>query len=153
MRLERDDGASAVEFALIAPLLFLLLFGIIEFGLGYYTMQGAADAAREAARRAAVGSIATCDGGSGNTDLKALVKSQADGASFDGVTLAESDDNGDGTTGDAGDQVVVTIKYHIDLGVVGALIPGIPDSLNNLTNAGKARIEQSGGQTSCSVTF
>ena len=30
-----DRGAAAVEFALVVPLLGMLLFGIITFGLGY----------------------------------------------------------------------------------------------------------------------
>src|SRR5436305_1681114 len=33
--LRREDGASLVEFALIAPILFLLLFGLIDFGFIY----------------------------------------------------------------------------------------------------------------------
>lgn len=48
----RDHGASLVEFAVVAPLLFLLLFGIIEFarvGHGFNTVW---TAAREGARYA-----------------------------------------------------------------------------------------------------
>jgi Flp pilus assembly protein TadG len=48
----RDHGASLVEFAVVAPLLFLLLFGVIEFarvGHGFNTVW---TAAREGARYA-----------------------------------------------------------------------------------------------------
>jgi len=48
----RDNGASLVEFAVVAPLLFLLLFGVIEFarvGHGFNTVW---TAAREGARYA-----------------------------------------------------------------------------------------------------
>lgn len=50
MRGRRDRGASAVEFALVAPVLFLLLFGIVDYGLWFADSitirQGAASGAR-----------------------------------------------------------------------------------------------------------
>jgi Flp pilus assembly protein TadG len=46
-------GAAAVEFALIAPLLFVLLFGIIEFGAVLYNKAVIGNASREAARYSA----------------------------------------------------------------------------------------------------
>lgn len=49
-----DQGAAAVEFGLIALLLFTLLFGIIQFGLWFWSWQAAGSAAREASRVAAV---------------------------------------------------------------------------------------------------
>jgi Flp pilus assembly protein TadG len=49
-----ETGAVAVEFALVAMLLFTLLFGIIQFGLWFWCWQTGAHAAREAARFAAV---------------------------------------------------------------------------------------------------
>lgn len=45
-----DHGATLVEFAIIAPLLFLLLFGVIEFGRVIATYTGVMTAAREGAR-------------------------------------------------------------------------------------------------------
>jgi TadE-like protein len=55
-----DRGASAVEFALVSPLLFTLLFGIIDYGLYFAdalsVQQGVSDAAREATL--SVGSVA-----------------------------------------------------------------------------------------------
>jgi Flp pilus assembly pilin Flp len=50
-----QEGAAAVEFALLLPLLVMLLFGMIEFGLAFNTRIQATNAAREAARRAVVG--------------------------------------------------------------------------------------------------
>jgi hypothetical protein len=50
-----QDGAAAVEFALLLPLLVLLLFGFIQFGLAFNTRIQATNAAREAARQAVIG--------------------------------------------------------------------------------------------------
>jgi Flp pilus assembly protein TadG len=52
--LRSEDGAAAVEFALISTLLFLILFGIIEFGQAYSQYQVFQGAAREGGRVAAV---------------------------------------------------------------------------------------------------
>jgi Flp pilus assembly protein TadG len=46
-------GAALVEFAIITPLLFVLLFGIIEFGIVLYDQAVITNASREGARWAA----------------------------------------------------------------------------------------------------
>ncbi|HET7481755.1 MAG TPA: TadE/TadG family type IV pilus assembly protein [Actinomycetota bacterium] len=53
-RLKNETGAAAVEFALIASILFMMLFGIIEFGRIFSEMEVLNSAAREGARVAAV---------------------------------------------------------------------------------------------------
>ena len=45
-----QKGASAVEFAVIAPLFIALLFAVVEFGLIIYTKGMLAHASREGAR-------------------------------------------------------------------------------------------------------
>lgn len=55
-----DRGAAAVEFGLIAPALFLLLFGEIELGRMVWTQSSLHYAVQEAARCASVAS-ASCD--------------------------------------------------------------------------------------------
>ena len=50
----REDGAAAVEFAIVATLFFMLVFGIIDFGFAFHSWNNAANAAREGARKAAV---------------------------------------------------------------------------------------------------
>jgi hypothetical protein len=46
----RDQGAVAVEFALVLPLLLALLMGIVTAGLGYNRVLGIADGVRGGAR-------------------------------------------------------------------------------------------------------
>ncbi len=46
----REKGTSAVEFALILPLLLLILFAIIEFGFVLYDKAVITNASREGAR-------------------------------------------------------------------------------------------------------
>ena len=48
--LKSQKGATAVEFAIILPLLLLLIFGIIEFGLFLFNRHVITNAVREAAR-------------------------------------------------------------------------------------------------------
>jgi Flp pilus assembly protein TadG len=50
-----QEGASAVEFAIVLPILVLFIFGIIEFGFAYNRLQGIQAAAREGGRVAAIG--------------------------------------------------------------------------------------------------
>ena len=50
-----EDGAAAVEFAILLPLLVALLFGFIQFGVAFNNKIQATNAAREGARLAIVG--------------------------------------------------------------------------------------------------
>jgi Flp pilus assembly protein TadG len=49
-----EAGVAVVEFALVAPLLLILVFGIIDLGRAYSTLNQLAASAREGARFAAV---------------------------------------------------------------------------------------------------
>ena len=55
-RARGEDGAAAVEFAIVAVLFFMLVFGIIDFGFGFHAWNNTANAAREGARKGAVDS-------------------------------------------------------------------------------------------------
>lgn len=56
-RLRSESGASAVEFALLLPVLMMILFGITEFGLALYRQTILTNASREGARLGIVQSI------------------------------------------------------------------------------------------------
>jgi Flp pilus assembly protein TadG len=51
----RDRGAAAVEFALLLPVVLLLLFGIVDFGRALNAQITITQAAREGARLGALG--------------------------------------------------------------------------------------------------
>jgi Flp pilus assembly protein TadG len=51
-----NGGASALEFALTAPIFFLFVFGIVEFGLLFWTQLGLQHGAELAARCASISS-------------------------------------------------------------------------------------------------
>ncbi|HYJ60206.1 MAG TPA: TadE/TadG family type IV pilus assembly protein [Actinomycetota bacterium] len=70
--LRREDGAAAVEFALIAGVLAMLIFGMLQFGLAFFQLQTMRAATREGARLAAVSAP--------NSDVLALVNSSSLGA-------------------------------------------------------------------------
>jgi len=54
-RVHAERGAAAVEFALVAPVLFLILFGIIQYGWYFYVASSASHAANSVVRRLEVG--------------------------------------------------------------------------------------------------
>ena len=51
---DRDRGAAAVEFALVLPVLVLMLLGLIEFSILFNTQISLTNAAREGARSMAI---------------------------------------------------------------------------------------------------
>jgi Flp pilus assembly protein TadG len=51
---QRETGAAAVEFAIVLPVLVVLLFGIIQCSIAFNRAQGLHAAAREGARLAAL---------------------------------------------------------------------------------------------------
>jgi Flp pilus assembly pilin Flp len=58
----RDDerGAAALEFGLVIPVVLMLIFGIIQYGFMYWSLQTASATAREAARSLIVGTTEAC---------------------------------------------------------------------------------------------
>lgn len=50
----KEDGQALVEFALVLPLLLLILCGIIDFGWMFYSQLSVQNACREGARYACV---------------------------------------------------------------------------------------------------
>ena len=52
--MREEDGAAVVEFALVMPILALIIFGIIDFGRAFYTVNNIISAVREGARYGAI---------------------------------------------------------------------------------------------------
>jgi Flp pilus assembly protein TadG len=85
----RDEGANLVEFAVIAPLLFLLLFGVIEFARLAYGYSTVWNAAREGARYATT--VGNTDGTGPPNYLDCVAIADAAVAKVAGVDLDSTD--------------------------------------------------------------
>lgn len=109
----REDGAVAVEFALIFPLLAIMVFGIMQYGIYFFSMQAGSSAARDAARRASVGDMPTCT--SGTDPFVPYVKSRVGNAAFGNtITVKRSYAKASGNTGsgvEIGDIVTVQVAF------------------------------------------
>lgn len=78
-RRSRDErGQTLVEFALVLPLLALLLFGIIQFGIVFNNYIDLTDAVRAGARKAAVSRQTTDPSGPVGVTKAAVVNSAGD---------------------------------------------------------------------------
>jgi Flp pilus assembly protein TadG len=90
-----ERGASAVEFALVAPLLFGLLFGIVDYGLYFADVvsvqQGLGDAARSAT----------------------LAPSNASGPQW-GTTTCQLKQDAGGSGGNQLEHVACSVLAHVD---------------------------------------
>jgi Flp pilus assembly protein TadG len=53
-RIENERGQTMTEFAFVLPILLVLLFGIIQFGIIFNNYVSLTDAARAASRKGAV---------------------------------------------------------------------------------------------------
>ena len=109
----RDSGVAAVEFALILPLLMMIVFGIINYGILLYDQAVITNAAREGARWGAINTSAaiSCSGtASGSADPCQIANSytQANLITFGGATTSTSSATGAGTSGTT---VTVTVSY------------------------------------------
>jgi Flp pilus assembly protein TadG len=125
-----QDGAAAVEFALLLPLLVLLLFGFIQFGIAFNTKIQATNAAREGARMAVVGIDNWADVGGGVSFWQA-VQQDAGLGDIDNCVLDTADV--------VGGTLTVTFDYPLDLAI--PFMPN-PPSWQTGTATATMRIEQ-----------
>ena len=101
----RRRGTAIVEFAIVAPLFFLVILGIIEFGRMVMVQQILTNASREGARRAVLEGATAPDVETIVTDY--LTNTSVSGAT---VTVAPGSLSGIGF----GDPVSVTVSVPFD---------------------------------------
>jgi Flp pilus assembly protein TadG len=119
----RDEhGGSLAEFAIVMPLLFVILFGIIEFGILLYDKAMITNASREGARAG----IVFRDPRPSDGEIRKVVSSYcaAHLISFGtGSTFNEDDDVIITRTGaSAGDSLTVNVTYQFQFMVFSNLI-------------------------------
>lgn len=129
-------GQALAEFAFVAPLLFVLLLGLVQFGMIFETQIGMANATREAARRAAAAPSPTCawvldeiKPASGTGLLSANVQGYQDSRSSVTVVISGID-----TTGPTPYQTVTvqsSYKHPLILPVIREIIDAIDGSTDS----------------------
>jgi Flp pilus assembly protein TadG len=142
-RRRRDDrGAAAVEFALVLIPVVVLLFGLVQYGLYFYSAQTGSNTVNAAVRQLAVGNCQSSSAlqnyvdnqlGAASTDTDATVTTEF----FTPAALPVS--VGPVITTDAlGGTVKLTIKFH-SMNMHFPLVPFLSDSL--VSRTAEARVE------------
>lgn len=121
-----ERGAAAVEFAFVFPVVFAVMFGIIQYGIYFWGRSTAAASARESARQLAVGTDWTCS--------QAEALSKANRASS-GVVVSRRYVNATNTP-EVGALVEVTVRAK---SIAPTLLP-VPDG-GQITEVATARVE------------
>jgi Flp pilus assembly protein TadG len=140
-RRRTQKGAAAVEFALIAPILIMLLVGLVQYGFYFYAMQSGTSAVGEATRRMAVGDCQSTS--QVQTLLKGRLGAATTATSASGITVSPAYTKADGSTttaspGEIGGTVTLTATFPtINLNFPLIALP----NGGNVTRTATARIE------------
>lgn len=106
---ESEQGQAVTEFALALPILALLLFAVIQFGIAFNNYVTLTDATRAGARKAAVGRQSV----NPTSDCQAAIRSSAkDLKPSDLTTVCTS-------TWQPGADVTVTATYPYKISLLG----------------------------------
>lgn len=124
---QREGGQAMVEFALVLPVLCLILFAALEFGTAFWHFQQLSAAASEGARKAAVSRTVS------NRD--AVIRDAVVNAS-PGLRPSSRIGVSTSSTWTPGSSVTVTVTYPEDVSVMG-----ITFFNRNLTSRRTARVE------------
>ena len=129
--IKSEKGQAAVEFALLAPVIIVLLLAIIEFGVTFNNYLTVTDAARAAARKAIVARVS----GITVSDIQQAAKDAASDLNTAklGVTVADATDP---TFTKPGSTLTVTVTYPYSINVLGVVV-----SSGNLTSTMTDRLE------------
>jgi Flp pilus assembly protein TadG len=114
--LRSRSGQSLVEFALVAPLFFLLVFGITDFGRLFFTQETLQFALREAGRYAVTGqhmSDAQGNALSRVASIKSIAQQKAIGIDVSNISI--SSDGVANFAGNPGDTVIVSLTTNLKL--------------------------------------
>ena len=120
-----QKGAAAVEFAIIAPLLFTLMFGIIEFSLLLYDKAVITNASREGARYGILwGPNRPTD-----AEIEAKVGTYTSNRLITFGTMVSPTTTISRSGTDPGDALTVTVAYNYDF----LLLPNFVSALSGVT--------------------
>jgi Flp pilus assembly protein TadG len=129
-KIRSQKGQAAVEFALVAPLLFALLLAIIQGGIAFHNYITVTDAARAAARKAITARISDVT----PADIATAAKNAAGDLNAANVNVTVNPTNPSLAPG--GSTVTVTVTYPYSINVLGWSVAS-----GNLTSQMTERLE------------
>jgi Flp pilus assembly protein TadG len=129
--LASEQGQTVVEFALVAPLLIVLILGIFQGGIAFNHYLVVTDAARAGARQAIVARVS-------NISIATIKQTARNaGGDLDSTKLnVDVADPTDPTLKTAGSSVTVTVSYPYSINLLGWVV-----SSGNLTSSMTDRLE------------
>jgi Flp pilus assembly protein TadG len=129
-RRNTDRGQAVVEFAVILPVLLLILFAILQFGVVFNNYIQVTAAAREGARKAAVSrSLGTS---SAETAATTAAKNAAPGLNQSNITVSFPGS----PTFAQGSDVSVQVTYPYSISIIGLVVAS-----GNLSSTTTMRVE------------
>jgi Flp pilus assembly protein TadG len=109
---KREQGQTLTEFAMVLPLLALLLFGVIQFGIVFHQYVTLTDSVRAGGRQGAVSRDLA------NPQAVVIDRVQRSAADLDpgklGISVSSS--------WTQGDDVTVTATYPYDISLLGVVV-------------------------------
>lgn len=151
-RLSDQRGAAVLEFALVAPLILLIFFGIIEFSILLHDKAMLTNASREGARAGIVfvpGRSATATATEAaatmtiiNGNIESVIRKYCETnlisfSSSSSVTVPTPiwiDVDGNGNNWEAGDSLEVTVNYDFNFMVFSGLVNFFGGNLSDVFN-------------------
>ena len=112
--LKRQEGQTAVEFALVTPVIVVMLLGIIQVGITFHDYIQLTDAARAGARKAVVLRFT----GQTTTQLQQNVRDAAGNLNQTKLQVTINEPSGIA----AGNNVVVTATYPYSINLLGWVV-------------------------------
>ncbi|HEX2504620.1 MAG TPA: TadE/TadG family type IV pilus assembly protein [Gaiellaceae bacterium] len=128
LRKRKERGQTFVEFALALPVLIVLLFGIIQFGIAFHSYITLTDATRAGARKAAVSRLVPA--AERTSAVTQAVRDSAQNLDQSQLTPSVS------STWVRGGEVTVSATYPYEIKLFG-----IPVKNGLLTSTTKERVE------------
>jgi Flp pilus assembly protein TadG len=112
-KLAAEEGQTMVEFALVVPILLVVLFGVIQFGVVYKDYVTITDASRVGARKAAVSRHEASPEGV----AEAAVRGSASGLDQTQLGVSVS-----ATAWEHGEDVTVSATYPYEIDLLGLVV-------------------------------
>jgi Flp pilus assembly protein TadG len=131
MVLKNNKGAAAVEFAIVLPLLILILFGIIEFSVAFFDKAVITNASREGARVGMLFKSGTRNAASEDPIINSTIDNYiASNLISFGSTPVTASTTISRTGFSVGDTLTVTVSYPYSYLVIPGFITAITNPVN-----------------------